>query len=93
MKKPIVDEALVTFGYAYMDFCIWLWNLQISFPDEGIYILLLLIYSVVLSACSKNPGIFNADGTEQPSQHNIHAGDNLMADTKRRLPFALAAAI
>ena len=48
---------------------------------------------VQASACSKNPGIFNADGTEQPSQHNIYVDDNLMADTKRRLPFALASAI
>ena len=44
-------------------------------------------------ACSKNPDILNAKGTEQPSQHNIYVDDNLMADTKCCLPFTLAAAI
>jgi hypothetical protein len=43
--------------------------------------------------CSKNRGILNDDGTEQPTPHNIYVDDNLMADTRERMPFTLAAAV
>ena len=42
---------------------------------------------------SKNLGIINDNGVRQASPHTIYVNDNLMADTRRRLSQALAAAI
>ena len=36
---------------------------------------------VQVTACSKYQGIFNVDGTEESSPHNIYVDDNLMSDT------------
>ena len=33
---PMEREALITFGYVYMAFCIWIYNLRISFPKDDI---------------------------------------------------------
>ena len=33
---PMEQEALITFGYVYMAFCIWIYNLRISFPKDDI---------------------------------------------------------
>ena len=175
-KAPIVDEALITVGYAYIAFCILIYNLRISFPDKDIHRAFIdicscfcclcihpdlvgafgfiigallfgpnaMIFGSVASATlckpfrwtiaaislsyfgrqflvdkhktylriniwsdppdasvtfapvkaySKNPGIINADGIEQSSQHNIYVDTNLLTDTRRCLPFARAAAI
>ena len=43
--------------------------------------------------CAINRGIINANGTKQPSRHNIYVDDNLMADTRRRLPQTLVSAV
>ena len=34
---PIANEADITFGYVYMAFCIWLYNVRILFPQEEIF--------------------------------------------------------
>ena len=47
------NKAEITFGYVYMAFCIWLWNLRITYPDE--YILLAFID---ISSCFRFPHIF-----------------------------------
>ena len=47
-------EAPITFGYAYMAFCIWIWNLRITYPDED----LLLAY-IDISSCFRYPRIFS----------------------------------
>jgi len=173
---PIEGEALITFGYVYMSFCIWIWNLRISFPDEDILLAFIdisacfrwpriapclvgafgfvigplffganaMVFGSVASATSwepfrraiaalatsyftrsclrqthkkyldlirwheppneglkfvqadkdsKNLGIIDDNGRERASPHNIYVDDNLMADTRRRLPQTLAAAI
>ena len=43
-------------------------------------------------ACSKQRGIIDDDGNEEPSAHNTYVDDNLMADIRRRMPMTLAAA-
>ena len=35
---PTAKEAPITFGYVYLAFCVWLWNLRISYPTEEIYL-------------------------------------------------------
>ena len=40
----------------------------------------------------KNKAVMNEDGSEQPSQHNIYVGDNMMSCIKRKLIQALVAA-
>jgi len=47
------NEAEITFGYVYMDFCIWLWNLRITYPDEDI-----LLAFIDISSCFRFPRIF-----------------------------------
>ena len=37
---------------------------------------------VQAESCSKNRGVINNDGVEQPSPHNIYVDDNLMADIR-----------
>lgn len=169
-------EALITFGYVYMAFCIWIYNLRIYFPKDDILLAFIdisncfhwprihldleggvgfmieplyyaanamvfdnvasatswepfrqaiavlafsyfdsnhfkikhkgcfdmvrraqdpeeLVVFVPVSSCSKNKGVINDDGSDQPSQYNIYVDDNMMADIKRRLLSALVAAI
>ena len=45
-------EAPITFGYAYMALCIWIWNLRITFPTEE-----LLLATVDFTACFRFPRI------------------------------------
>ena len=33
---PMEQEALITFGYVYMAFCIWIYNLRSTFPEDDI---------------------------------------------------------
>jgi len=47
------NEAEITFGYVYMAFCIWLWNLRITFPNEDI-----LLAFIDISSCFRFPRIF-----------------------------------
>lgn len=42
--------------------------------------------------CSKQHGIIDEEGNEEPSEHNTYVDDNLMADIRRRMPSTLAAA-
>ena len=49
---PTVKEADITFGCVYMAFCVWLWNLRISFPDEEIYLAF-----IDISSCFRWPRI------------------------------------
>ena len=44
-------------------------------------------------ACSQHRGIINDDGSFKPTPHKIYVDDNLIADIRRRMLFALAAAI
>ena len=50
---PTENEADITFGYVYMTFFIWIYNLRILFPDEEI----LLAFIDILS-CFCWPRIF-----------------------------------
>ena len=34
---PITNKVDITFGYVYMAFCIWLYNVRSSFPPEDIF--------------------------------------------------------
>ena len=43
---PMEQEALIILRYIYMAFCIWIYNLRISFPKDDI--LLAFIY---ISSC------------------------------------------
>ena len=54
--NEIIDtakEAEITFGYVYMAFCIWLWNLRIAYPDEDI-----LLAFIDISSCFRCRRIF-----------------------------------
>ena len=44
-------------------------------------------------SCSRNKGIFNADGSAKPTPHHIYVDDNLLADTRSRMTATLAAGI
>ena len=44
-------------------------------------------------ACSQHWGIINDDGSFKPTPHKIYVDDNLIADIRRRMLFALASAI
>ena len=44
------------------------------------------------TACSKNKGIINEDGTRQPTPHEIYVDDDLIADLLEGMPYALASA-
>ena len=46
-------EMEITFGTAFTDLCIWIWNLRISYPDEDIFLAFLDI-----SSCFRFPRIF-----------------------------------
>jgi len=37
MATPMELEMEITFGTAFTDLCIWIWNLRISYPDEDIF--------------------------------------------------------
>ena len=170
------NEAEITFGYVYMSFCIWLWNLRITYPNEDILLAFIdisscfrfprifadlvgafgfiigplyyaanaMVFGSVASAsswkpfriaiaaiatayffspglikkhkyyldmvkwdvppddsivfvqapaCSQHPGIITDDGSLRPTPHEIYVDDNLIADTRRRMRSALAAAI
>ena len=43
--------------------------------------------------CLRNRGIVNNDGTTKPTPHHIYVDDNLLADTRPRMPSTLAAGI
>ena len=43
-------------------------------------------------SCSRQRGIIDDDGNEEPSAHNTYVDDNLRADIRRRMPMSLAAA-
>ena len=49
---PMDLEAVITFGYVYMSFCIWIYNLRISFPKEDI-----LLAFIDISSCFRWPRI------------------------------------
>jgi hypothetical protein len=49
---PLELEALITFGYVYMVFCIWIYNLRVSFSKEDI-----LLAFIDISSCSRWPRI------------------------------------
>ena len=168
-------EAQITFGYVYMAFCIWLWNLRISYPDEEIYLAFIdisscfrwpriapdlvgafgfvvgsiyfaanaMVFGSVVSAstwepfrraiagiatacysrpglvakhrhlldvikwdtkpppgmnrarataCSFNPGVFDASGRRRATPHFIYVDDDLIADIRTGMLLALAAA-
>ena len=173
---PTDREVPVMFGYVFMAFCTWIWNLRISFPDKEIYLAFIdisscfrfprifpdligafgfligsmyfaanaMVFGSVVSAsswepfrvaiaaiatslyfrknlvqkhkdlldmiswdeelypipnltratpCSKNKGVINEDGSRKPTPHEIYVDDNLIADVKEGMPFALAAAV
>lgn len=173
---PTRNEAPITFGYVYMAFCIWIYNLRIQFPNEDILLGYIdisscfryprifadlvgafgfivgpwyfaanaMVFGSVASAssweplrraisaiamacfarkwlvkkhkayldmvgwepepaddvifvqatkCTKNTGILDENGMEKPSPHNIYVDDDLIADTRRRMPQALVSAI
>ena len=50
---PTENEADITFGYVYMTFFIWIYNLRILFPDEEI-----LLAFINVSSCFRWPRIF-----------------------------------
>ena len=47
---PMEEEALITFEYVYMAFCICIYILRISFPKEDI-----LLASIDISSCFRWP--------------------------------------
>jgi len=49
---PTENEAQITFGYVFMAFMIWIYNLRISFPDEEI-----LLAFMDITACFRWPRI------------------------------------
>ena len=49
---PMEQEALITFGYVYMAFCILIYNLRISFPKDDI-----LLAFIDISSCFSWPRI------------------------------------
>lgn len=49
---PTTKELECTFGYVYLAFCVWLWNLRISYPDEEIYLAF-----IDISSCFRWPRI------------------------------------
>ena len=53
MVMPMELEMEITFGTAFTDLCIWIWNLRISYPDEDIFLAFLDI-----SSCFRFPRIF-----------------------------------
>ena len=53
MVTPMELEMEITFGTAFTDLCIWIWNLRISYPDEDIFLAFLDI-----SSCFCFPRIF-----------------------------------
>ncbi len=53
MVMPMLLEMEITFGTAFTDLCIWIWNLRISYPDEDIFLAFLDI-----SSCFRFPRIF-----------------------------------
>jgi hypothetical protein len=48
MVTPMELEIKITFGPAFTDLCIWIWNLRISYPDEHIFLAFLDISSCFL---------------------------------------------
>ena len=50
---PTVNEAEVTFGYVHLYFCIWIWNLRITYPDSEIWLAF-----IDISSCFRWPRIF-----------------------------------
>ena len=54
MMTPMDLEMEITFGTAFTDLCIWIWNLRISYPDEDIFLAFLDIFS----SCFCFPRIF-----------------------------------
>jgi hypothetical protein len=53
MVTPMELEMEITFSTAFTDLLIWIWNLQISYPDEDIFLVFLDI-----SSCFCFPRIF-----------------------------------
>jgi len=53
MVMPMELEMEITFGTAFTDLCIWIWNLRTSYPDEDIFLVFLDI-----SSCFRFPRIF-----------------------------------
>ena len=52
-KTSQKGEPEITFGFAFMAFCIWLWNLRITFPYEEI-----LLATIDIFSCFRFPRIF-----------------------------------
>jgi len=50
---PMELEMEITFGTAFTDLCVWIWNLRISYPDKDIFLVFLDI-----SSCFRFPRIF-----------------------------------
>jgi hypothetical protein len=53
MVTPMELEMEITFGTAFTDLCIWIWNLRISYPKKDIFLAFLDI-----SSCFPFPRIF-----------------------------------
>ena len=53
MATPMELEMEITFGTAFTELCIWIWNLRISYSDEDIFLAFLDI-----SSCFRFPRIF-----------------------------------
>jgi len=53
MVTPMELEMEITFGTAFTDLCIWIWNLQISYPNKDI-----LLAFLDISSCFRFPRIF-----------------------------------
>lgn len=47
------DEMPITFGYVYMNFCTWLWNMRITYPNEDI-----LLAFLDITAAFRFPRVF-----------------------------------
>ena len=169
------NEAVITFGYAFIGYITWIWRLRMTYPHEEILLAFVdisacfrfprifpdlcgafgfvmgpwffaanaMVFGSVASAsswepfrraivalalayffckglvekhqalldlatwdpepddevvfvqaqpCSKQRPIIDDDGNEEPSEHNTYVDDNMMADIRRRMPSALAAA-
>ncbi len=53
MVMPMELEMKITFGTAFTNLCIWIWNLRISYPEEDI-----LLAFLDISSCFCFPRIF-----------------------------------
>lgn len=50
---PIDRETPVMFGLVFLNFCTWIWNMRISYPDKDIYLAF-----IDISSCFRFPRVF-----------------------------------